>query len=869
MAVRPPIALACRWLVRFGILAMLASGIGATPTADSAKQDWAQWIAARRQAYYRDRPAEIAYLRGELKRAQAAGQRGRHDYWLAAGRLLFVLANRNFEPSMPLAKEIEEQIPLARSAGDTLGLASMLVGLARFNLYDHQFDRTLELLDEAERLATTDHIVELRALVDLIRAATLLQEGDVPRSLPMVLRARDGSSDALLREEALSLQWYAEMLASAGESDLSAVLDRFKGKLQSIDLDQRFYLGLGFASMTAEALVWASRPDDAIDVLGDWKSKAIARGIDPRPDLNIALAAAYASKQMWRECVDALAPLQIPDRVRDRSRYLVRSVTCRAGLKDPRALEDIHELERLAASYSESPALSEELRSAIERAYAAIGDFRGAYAASLKTREATTRRLSEANEVARKEIETKYKVGATEHENALLRSSRELLEQRRNVLAWGLVLAAVALALVARLLQLQLAHRRRLTELSASLEMANAKLQRVNVELTDLNASRTRLLAAACHDLRQPAHALGLLAELAAEQVQSAAARVPIEGIKYCSTALSDMLDMLLDMTQLESERYVPSFTTFSLADLLQELRAQFEPMARKKGLSFEIDSVDLRVRSDRHLLRRMLMNLVSNAIKYTMTGSVRVEACPSGEQAVISVVDTGPGIPDDKRDSVFAEYVRLDAEGQPEGLGIGLPIVKRAAELLDHGLQLESGIAGGTRVSLKVPLVATPSRAPAPALAVPSPVRGHGKVIAVLEDDESIRTATAQLLTAHDFVVAQGAELADVKRALQAVGRTSPDLLISDFHLPHQANGLQIMQFLREHDGWAHVAFILLTGDLDAKVAGTAATLGISLAYKPVKPRRLLELVDQLLLSRHAGEPGPVDATAPPALAR
>ena len=390
---------------------------------------------------------------------------------------------------------------------------------------------------------------------------------------------------------------------------------------------------------------------------------------------------------------------------------------------------------------------------------------------------------------------------------------------------------------------------RRVEQRTADLQDAVKRLDHTNGELTALNASRTRLMAAACHDLRQPTHALGLLAEVACEVVP-ATARQPIEGIRQCSQALCNMLDMLLDMTQLEADRYRLARRTFALDELLQELRVQFQPLARHKGLSLEIATCGWAVHSDRHLLQRIVMNLVSNGIKYTVSGGVRVDVDQVGQELEIRVVDSGPGIPPDKIDAVFTDYVRLDESARTDGLGIGLPIVKRAAALLGHELVLDSVVGQGTTVRLRVPL----AEAVAEVADTAPQVEGRGRVIGVVENDENILTAVTQLLTGHGFVVAPGKDWAGLQQALQRVGHEAPDLLISDMHLDAGQDGLQLIGDLVSRAAWARTAFVLVTGDLDDRIAASASALGAVTAYKPVQPRRLLRLLDQLLGSRAGG---------------
>lgn len=157
------------------------------------------------------------------------------------------------------------------------------------------------------------------------------------------------------------------------------------------------------------------------------------------------------------------------------------------------------------------------------------------------------------------------------------------------------------------------------------------------------------------------------------------------------------MLDELMDLGRLDGGHYAPQLSPVSMHELLQEVKLHFEGLAARKGLRLEVlpapGLAEVDIVSDRHLLRRIVFNLVSNAVKYTDTGFVRVKlsADATGRAVQLAVQDSGPGIPPDKLDDVFRDYVRLNPMQAAEGLGIGLSIVRRASELLGHSLQLVS----------------------------------------------------------------------------------------------------------------------------------------------------------------------------------
>lgn len=386
-----------------------------------------------------------------------------------------------------------------------------------------------------------------------------------------------------------------------------------------------------------------------------------------------------------------------------------------------------------------------------------------------------------------------------------------------------------------------------------SLERVNGDLSLANTRLHAMHASRTRMLAAACHDLRQPAHALGMLAEVAAAKV-SGEGRSAIDAIRRSSTSLSDLLDALFDLSRLESDRYEHSVGPVSLGDLFDDLRSQFTVAALSKGLRLSIDDIDASVHSDAHLLRRMVMNLLSNAIKYTATGGVEVCAQADGDHWLISVSDTGPGIPPDQQDAAFAEYVRLDAAHGSDGLGIGLAIVKRSAALLGHPLALSSEIGRGSRFTLRLPAV----QAQGGQADAPSAASGTGQVIGLVDDDDQIRHAMRDLLTLDGYAAHAAPTLEALQQQLHQAATPRPRLVLSDFHLGTSDSLEALAALVGDGGAWAGVPAVLITGDLRPELLARCQALGITIAYKPMPARKLTQLVARILSERPGTTPAP-----------
>jgi signal transduction histidine kinase len=466
-------------------------------------------------------------------------------------------------------------------------------------------------------------------------------------------------------------------------------------------------------------------------------------------------------------------------------------------------------------------------------------------------REQSTR----ANEKMRLELQTKLDIAAKERENAALRASADLESERRLRWSWAFAISAVAAALLAAAWASTIRQKRRLAQLRDELATRNAQLE-------ERSSSRIRMLAAACHDLRQPAHALGMLAELGADAIREPeASRTWLHSIKRCSSTLSEMLGELMDLSRLDGGHYEPLMDAVSLDELLHDVRLPYADVAQRKGLVFDAPPCGLTVLSDRQLLRRMVFNGVANAVKYTRSGRVNVSAGVEDGVVTLVVADTGPGIPPDKLDQVFQDHVRLDPRQAVDGLGIGLSIVRRAAQLLGHSAALDSVVGQGTRFTLTLGVPVEAAVSEGSDMTDTGPV-GEGTLIALIENDPAIRDAMAAVLRRWRFTVAAADS---VDAVLDAANGKAPDLVITDLHLDH-ADGLDAVVSLRNRTGRPGLPALLVTGDLDASVAERATALQVQLTHKPLPPLRLLAAVT-LALHQAAGVTGePATAQAPSA---
>lgn len=369
-----------------------------------------------------------------------------------------------------------------------------------------------------------------------------------------------------------------------------------------------------------------------------------------------------------------------------------------------------------------------------------------------------------------------------------------------------------------------------------------------NQLLQKLSSSKTRLLVEASHDLRQPVHTLGMMLERINLQAPKHELDQKLQEIRNCVATVSDMLTDLLDLSKLESGDISVELQAVSIGAMLREMEETFAPMAERKGLHWVVASSSEWGLTDRGMFKRVLYNLVSNAIKYTRTGSVTVRCKADGDLLYLQVRDTGSGIPADKLNVIFSEYVRLDDAEQEPGYGIGLAVVRRIIELLGHKITVSSREGRGTIFTVTLARAAGQAElATQPAAKPADTTTFAGRTVVFVENDELLRKSTAEVLRSVGIQVADAASEDQIRMELRKLSRR-PDLVISDMHLGGPATGLDVIERLRHAMVLPDLPAILLTGDLTRDVHARARALRVRVAYKPVKPTRLKELVSMAL---------------------
>ncbi|WP_172642517.1 ATP-binding protein [Azoarcus sp. KH32C] len=371
-------------------------------------------------------------------------------------------------------------------------------------------------------------------------------------------------------------------------------------------------------------------------------------------------------------------------------------------------------------------------------------------------------------------------------------------------------------------------HRRHLEMLvekrTADLAAATKAAEAARIDAERANNSKSRFLAAASHDLRQPLSAVNLYIDVLRAK-SSAADRPLLANLKECVGSLNELLTDLLDLSKLDAGVVTPSIVDFPISDVLSNLQSVHAPDAQVKGLRLRCVKSGVTVRTDAVMFRRMLANLVSNAIRYTERGTVLIGCRRRQGKLWVEVWDTGIGIPEDKTKEIFEEFKQLD-EARTRGSGLGLAIVDKSAKLLGLGVRVRSTPGRGSMFAIEAPLGIQASQGP-----LPQPGRRSLR-IALVENNEQVRQALELALQATGHLVVSAA---DCRSLLARFDCWSPDVLISDYRLSNGETGFDVITRVRAKFG-EDLPAVLITGDTDPNLIRSMAGRGVVIQHKPLQ---------------------------------
>ena len=368
----------------------------------------------------------------------------------------------------------------------------------------------------------------------------------------------------------------------------------------------------------------------------------------------------------------------------------------------------------------------------------------------------------------------------------------------------------------------------------------NQRLQTALDRAEAASRAKTRFLASASHDLRQPIHALSLFSgSLLLRDLDTRSHTIAVQLDKSVRV-MTSQLDALLDISRLDAGVVEQSIANMDLSGLLEQLVEEYEPQTDKKGVALEFGrDAMLHVRSDPALLRRVLSNLISNAVKYTHSGAISISTEMEAESCRVIISDTGPGIPLEEKERVFEEFYQLEnpERDRTKGLGLGLSIARRLCGLLNIALQMESTVGKGTTFTLTIPMAVRLDESRG-SESFPQN-REPGIRVLVIEDEEDVRLGMQTLLEEMSFDVRVASTTPE---ALGVVRGFRPAIVLADFRLRGREDGIDAVRQLRRVQ--PELPAILISGDTAPDRLREARDAGLELLHKPVTAADLRDAI-------------------------
>ncbi len=377
------------------------------------------------------------------------------------------------------------------------------------------------------------------------------------------------------------------------------------------------------------------------------------------------------------------------------------------------------------------------------------------------------------------------------------------------------------------------------------------ELEQAKVEAERASEAKTRFLATVSHDLVQPLNAAQLLTHALSGRVSDERSRKSLDQISGALGATEDLIEGLLDISRLDAGGMEPRRSRFPLGELLAQLKGEFSLLARERDLELVCVDTRLWVETDPQLLRRILQNFLSNAVRYTRRGRVLIGCRRRGEGVMIGVWDTGPGLTIDEQAVIFEEFRRLGDRQHAPGLGLGLAIAERMIRLLDHDIELASQPGRGTVFGVRVPRAAPEQTAPRRDAARSEP--GSGRVL-IVDNEAAMLGSLDTLVSGWGFEVRVAS---NVGQALAAAEAFDPELLLVDYHLDDEQTGLDLLESL--HEAGCRRPTVLISADHAAEVREAARQAGCEFLHKPIRPLALRSLMIRMMprRSRWPGKSG------------
>lgn len=388
---------------------------------------------------------------------------------------------------------------------------------------------------------------------------------------------------------------------------------------------------------------------------------------------------------------------------------------------------------------------------------------------------------------------------------------------------------------------------RSLIELKKTLRNQGQALQAAKEEAERADRAKTRFLAAASHDLRQPLHAMQMYIAALRQRVKDKQGIAIIDDIHAVSYAAGRLLNSLLDVSQLEAGAIKPQLEVFPVQDLLEKVSISFMPLAQKRGLKLKVVQTTAHAYSDPALMERIIGNFLSNAIRYTQSGRILLGCRNRGSNISIQVCDTGIGVPENQLQAIFDDFHQLqnDERDRSKGLGLGLAIVRRLADCLDHHVEVKSNVGRGSCFGVLAERASgTNSRTlrEEPHESLDSIHDLAGLDILLIEDDNVVADATTLLLKSwkcHVRTVRTTEEALDLVETRTFI----PKMVLADYRLPGKLDGVEAIQRIQLELQIA-VPGIIITGESDITAIREIEQMGYIILRKPLRPAKLRRVI-------------------------
>jgi len=386
------------------------------------------------------------------------------------------------------------------------------------------------------------------------------------------------------------------------------------------------------------------------------------------------------------------------------------------------------------------------------------------------------------------------------------------------------------------------------------------QLHAQKIEADNANSAKSKFLAAASHDLRQPLYSLSLFTSVLDEMTDDPKVNKVVGQINASVDSLKSLFDALLDISQLDAGIMNVEKSHFNLQSIFNKLQNDFDPQAAEKGLVLNWSNGTYAVMSEPRLLEQILRNYLANALRYTQQGSISIECELNNNKIIIQVIDTGIGIATNEYEHIFSEFYQLSnsERDRKKGLGLGLSIVQRSADLLGHRIGLKSKLGEGSNFSVTLDLAENnPEISQQSSLRINSQssfqvkqpqnnkVSDNSLLIVVVDDEKSIRDGLCQLLEIWEYDVVAASNGQKAVEKLQQKNK-APDVIISDFRLRDNETGINVIDTI--HQAYhADIPALIVTGDIEKNRLIEMNSRNFDVLYKPVPPLKLREFLNQL----------------------